>query len=73
MTTGELTDRKELSLGTQPITLRTFSSKEATRVFAASNRPIVIWSCNEKLLYCEVNLKDIIHMCPFNVEAFPKG
>ncbi|KAI7979293.1 DNA damage-binding protein 1 [Camellia lanceoleosa] len=27
MSTGELTDRKKVSLGTQPITLRTFSSK----------------------------------------------
>nr|XP_016437271.1 PREDICTED: DNA damage-binding protein 1-like [Nicotiana tabacum] len=73
MTTGELTERKKVSLGTQPITLRTFSSKEAIRVFAASDRPVVIWSWNEKLLYSEVNLKDVIHMCPFNVKAFPKG
>ncbi|GKE14731.1 DNA damage-binding protein 1, partial [Tanacetum coccineum] len=29
-TTGQLTDRKKVSLGTQPITLRTFSSKSTT-------------------------------------------
>ena len=32
---GELGDRKQLSLGTQPITLRTFRNKTTTHVFAA--------------------------------------
>ncbi|CAN4082375.1 unnamed protein product [Withania somnifera] len=71
MSTGELTDRKKVSLGTQPITLRTFSSKDASHVFAASDRPTVIYSSNKKLLYSNVNLKEVSHMCPFNVAAFP--
>ncbi|GAV76408.1 CPSF_A domain-containing protein/MMS1_N domain-containing protein [Cephalotus follicularis] len=71
MDTGELTDRKKVSLGTQPITLRTFSSKNATHVFAASDRPTVIYSSNKKLLYSNVNLKEVSHMCPFNTAAFP--
>ncbi|KVH77823.1 Cleavage/polyadenylation specificity factor, A subunit, C-terminal [Cynara cardunculus var. scolymus] len=70
-TTGELTDRKKVSLGTQPITLRTFSSKNTTHVFAASDRPTVIYSSNKKLLYSNVNLKEVSHMCPFNSAAFP--
>ncbi|CAM8892866.1 unnamed protein product [Rhodiola kirilowii] len=69
--TGELTNRKKVSLGTQPITLRTFSSKSATHVFAASDRPTVIYSSNKKLLYSNVNLKEVGHMCPFNSAAFP--
>ncbi|CAA6668092.1 unnamed protein product [Spirodela intermedia] len=69
--TGELCDRKKVSLGTQPITLRTFSSKDATHVFAASDRPTVIYSSNKKLLYSNVNLKEVSHMCPFNSAAFP--
>ncbi|CAI9760069.1 unnamed protein product [Fraxinus pennsylvanica] len=69
--TGELTDRKKVSLGTQPMTLRTFSSKNATHVFAASDRPTVIYSSNKKLLYSNVNLKEVSHMCPFNSAAFP--
>ena len=69
--TGDLTDRKKVSLGTQPITLRTFSSKNTTRVFAASDRPTVIYSSNKKLLYSNVNLKEVSHMCPFNSAAFP--
>ncbi|KAM7524858.1 hypothetical protein LguiA_014760 [Lonicera macranthoides] len=71
MKTGELTDRKKVSLGTQPITLRTFSSKNTTHVFAASDRPTVIYSSNKKLLYSNVNLKEVSHMCPFNSAAFP--
>lgn len=68
---GELTDRKKVSLGTQPITLRTFSSKNTTHVFAASDRPTVIYSSNKKLLYSNVNLKEVSYMCPFNTAAFP--
>ncbi|TXG48061.1 hypothetical protein EZV62_027355 [Acer yangbiense] len=71
MSTGELTDRKKVSLGTQPITLRTFSSKNTTHVFAASDRPTVIYSSNKKLLYSNVNLKEVSHMCSFNSAAFP--
>ncbi|KAI5604930.1 hypothetical protein BDE02_01G318600 [Populus trichocarpa] len=71
LSTGELKDRKKVSLGTQPITLRTFSSKNTTHVFAASDRPTVIYSSNKKLLYSNVNLKEVSHMCPFNSAAFP--
>ncbi|KAM0886112.1 hypothetical protein ACQ4PT_029885 [Festuca glaucescens] len=69
--TGELTDRKKVSLGTQPITLRTFSSKGTTHVFASSDRPTAIYSSNKKLLYSNVNLKGVNHMCPFNTATFP--
>ncbi|KAK6154837.1 hypothetical protein DH2020_009085 [Rehmannia glutinosa] len=62
---------EKVSLGTQPIALRTFSSKNATHVFAASDRPTVIYSSNKKLLYSNVNLKEVSHMCPFNSAAFP--
>ncbi|KAL8139852.1 hypothetical protein V2J09_005873 [Rumex salicifolius] len=68
---GTLSDRKKVSLGTQPITLRTFSSKNSTHVFAASDRPTVIYSSNKKLLYSNVNLKEVSYMCPFNTAAFP--
>ena len=67
----ELTDRKKVSPGTQPISLRTFLSKGTTRMFASSDRPTVIYSSNKKLLYSNVNLKEVNHMCPFNTAAFP--
>mmetsp|Transcript_63382 Transcript_63382/g.200458 ORF Transcript_63382/g.200458 Transcript_63382/m.200458 type:complete len:1099 (-) Transcript_63382:192-3488(-) len=69
--TGSLRDRKKISLGTQPITLRTFRSKDTTHVFAASDRPTVIYSNNKKLLYSNVNLKEVNFMCPFNSQHFP--
>ncbi|KMZ57778.1 DNA damage-binding protein 1 [Zostera marina] len=68
---GELSNRKKVSLGTQPISLCTFTSKDTTHVFAASDRPTVIYSSNKKLLYSNVNLKEVSHMCPFNSAAFP--
>ncbi|GMI95411.1 damaged DNA binding protein 1A [Hibiscus trionum] len=68
---GEFTDRKKVSLGTQPIRLGTFSSKNSTRVFAASDRATVIYSRNKKLLYTNVNLEGVGHICPFNTAAFP--
>ncbi|KAJ7544909.1 hypothetical protein O6H91_09G098400 [Diphasiastrum complanatum] len=71
ISSGQLSDRKKISLGTQPITLRTFRSKNATHVFAASDRPTVIYSSNRKLLYSNVNLKEVNHMCPFNSASFP--
>ncbi|KAK2660168.1 hypothetical protein Ddye_006701 [Dipteronia dyeriana] len=54
MSTGVLTDRK----------------KNTTRVFAASDWSTVIYSSNKKLLYSNVNLKEVSHMCPVNSAAF---
>ncbi|CAL5324111.1 unnamed protein product [Camellia sinensis] len=48
-----------LSLGTQPITLCTFSSKNTTHVFAALDKPTVMYSSNKKLLSNNVNLKEV--------------
>ena len=70
--TGALSERKSVSLGTQPITLRPFSSKGSTHVFAASDRPTVIYSSNRKVLYSNVNLSGAVsHMCPFSCGPFP--
>jgi len=68
---GALSDRKTLSVGTQPITLRPFRSKSSTHAFAASDRPTVIYSLNHKLLFSNVNLREVNHMCPFNSASFP--
>lgn len=54
---GALTNPKKLSLGTQPILLNSFQAKGVLNVFAASDRPMVIYSRNKKLLYSTVNLK----------------
>lgn len=67
-----LTDRKKVSLGTQPMTLKLFTTNGAQHVFAASDRPTVIYSSNKKLLYSNVNLREVSHMSSFNSEAFPE-
>ncbi|KAK3187808.1 hypothetical protein Dsin_027369 [Dipteronia sinensis] len=69
--TGQLTDREDVSLGKGEITVVTFSSKNTTYVFAVSNRSAVIYSSNGKLLYNDVDMKDIRRICPFNSVAFP--
>ena len=69
--TGALSERKKLSIGTQPITLQTFKSHTTTSVFAASDRQTVIYSNNKKLIYSNVNLHEVLHVCPFSSDAFP--
>ncbi|KAF9999405.1 DNA damage-binding protein 1a, partial [Modicella reniformis] len=66
---------KRISLGTQPIMLRSISSNNgaANHVFACSDRPTVIYSSNRKLLFSNVNLKEVVTVAPFNCEAFPNA
>ena len=66
-----LTDQKKVTFGTQPIILKTFRSLSTTNVFACSDRPTVIYSSNHKLVFSNVNLKEVNHMCSLNAEAFP--
>ncbi|VDP04978.1 unnamed protein product [Soboliphyme baturini] len=69
--TGQLLDRKKVTLGTQPIALRTFESRSIKNVFACSDRPTVIYCNNQKLLFSNVNLRIVTHMCPLNAKAYP--
>ena len=68
---GQLADRKKVTLGTQPIVLRKFKTQSTTNVFACSDRPTVIYSSTQKLVFSNVNLKEVKHMCPLNAEAYP--
>lgn len=49
-----------MSLGTKPIALRSFRSGGARHVFAACDRPAVIYAANKKLLFSNVN-DDEVH------------
>ncbi|KAI1295060.1 DNA damage-binding protein 1a [Mortierella claussenii] len=74
---------KRISLGTQPIMLRQISSgkeestgnatSKSSHVFACSDRPTVIYSSNRKLLFSNVNLKQVATVAPFNCEVFPNA
>ncbi|KAJ8941355.1 hypothetical protein NQ314_010418 [Rhamnusium bicolor] len=68
---GALSDKKKVTLGTQPTVLRTFRSLSTTNVFACSDRPTVIYSSNHKLVFSNVNMKEVNHMCSLNAEAYP--
>ncbi|XP_059156437.1 DNA damage-binding protein 1-like [Physella acuta] len=70
-TSGTLTEKKKVSLGTQPTMLKTFKSLSTTNVFACSDRPTVIYSSNHKLVFSNVNLKEVNHMCPLNSDGYP--
>ena len=62
--TGELANRKKIALGTQPITLTTFRSKQSQHVFAGCDRPVVVYSSNGKVHYSSVNRNDVNVVCP---------
>ena len=68
---GTLRDKKKVTLGTQPTILRTFRSLNSTNVFACSDRPTVIYSSNHKLVFSNVNLREVNQMCSLNAEAYP--
>ncbi|XP_031549547.1 DNA damage-binding protein 1-like [Actinia tenebrosa] len=68
---GVLSERKKVTLGTQPTILRTFKSLSTVNVFACSDRPTVIYSSNHKLVFSNVNLKEVNYMCPLNSKGYP--
>ncbi|KAI4468344.1 dna repair/rna processing cpsf family [Holotrichia oblita] len=68
---GTLSDKKKVTLGTQPTVLRTFRSLSTSNVFACSDRPTVIYSSNHKLVFSNVNMREVNHMCSLNAEAYP--
>jgi DNA damage-binding protein 1 len=68
---NELHSKKKVNIGTKPITLHPFYLDSNLNVFACSDRPSVIYSNNQKLMFSNVNMKDVNAMCPFNDENFP--
>jgi hypothetical protein len=69
--TGALGERRKVQLGRQPVLLSPFRNRGALHVFAACDRPTVLFSMSRKLLYSNVNLGDVGFMAPFNSESFP--
>ncbi|KAL5503313.1 hypothetical protein EMCRGX_G010241 [Ephydatia muelleri] len=67
---GQLSQSKRVVLGTKPITLKAFQSCGATSVFACSNHPTIIHHSHQKLLFSNVNVKEVNYLCSLNSEAF---
>jgi DNA damage-binding protein 1 len=68
-----LQDRRRLSVGTQPAALSLFRSRGANHVFAACDRPAVVYAerGGGKLLMSNVNLEQVTRVCGFDTESFP--
>eukprot|EP01127_Copromyxa_protea_P023249 TRINITY_DN865_c0_g2_i1.p1 TRINITY_DN865_c0_g2~~TRINITY_DN865_c0_g2_i1.p1 ORF type:complete len:1099 (-),score=249.89 TRINITY_DN865_c0_g2_i1:13-2826(-) len=75
LNSGELQNKKQVSIGTQPVTLIPFLSKGVHNIFACSDHPTVIYQStnNKQLMYSNVNLKGVSHMCDFNCPSFPES
>ena len=57
----------------EPIALSLFESGGSTHIFAASDRPAVIYSKNKKILYSNVDVPEATCMGSFDAEAFPNS
>ncbi|XP_003389315.1 PREDICTED: DNA damage-binding protein 1-like [Amphimedon queenslandica] len=68
--TGQLRGGKRVVLGTKPIVLKQFKSDGVTSVFACSDHPTIIHFSNQKLLFSNVNVKEVNYICTLNSEAF---
>eukprot|EP01038_Epipyxis_sp_PR26KG_P006417 gene6417-8834_t len=68
-----LTNKRNAVLGTHPISFSTFKNAGNLCVFAACDRPTIIYSKNGKLLFSNLNIQqtEIISMAPFHSELFP--
>lgn len=69
-TNGTLTEQKRVTLGTKPTVIQPFKSSNVTNVFACSDRPTVIYSSNHKLIFSNVNLKEVSYMTPLHSETY---
>lgn len=65
-----LSNCKKVTLGTYETILRPFKSQSTTSIFACSDRPAVIYSSNNKLVFSNVNLKEVNHMCSIDTNCY---
>lgn len=72
VTADVVSERRRLSVGTQPANLSIFRSRGSNHVFAACDRPTVVYATGAgKLLVSNVNLEEVTRVCGFDTEAFP--
>lgn len=65
-----LSNCKKVTLGTYETILRPFKSQSTTNIFACSDRPTVIYSSNNKLVFSNVNLKEVNYMCSIDTNCY---
>ena len=67
-----LTDRRSVTLGTRPISLNNFTNAGKSCIFAACDRPTVLYPHNGKLMFSIVNIHEVTGMAMFHCEMFPE-
>eukprot|EP00189_Rhodosorus_marinus_P000629 CAMPEP_0113959938 /NCGR_PEP_ID=MMETSP0011_2-20120614/4431_1 /TAXON_ID=101924 /ORGANISM="Rhodosorus marinus" /LENGTH=1036 /DNA_ID=CAMNT_0000971323 /DNA_START=446 /DNA_END=3556 /DNA_ORIENTATION=- /assembly_acc=CAM_ASM_000156 len=69
-----LSEKRRINVGTQPATLVPFRNQNRMFVFAACDRPTVLYTAfrSHKLLCSNINLREVTHVCMFDSEAFPE-
>uniref|UniRef100_A0A915D8A9 DNA damage-binding protein 1 n=1 Tax=Ditylenchus dipsaci TaxID=166011 RepID=A0A915D8A9_9BILA len=70
---GKLTDKKVVTVGTQPVSLRKFASKNSISVYVCCDRPAVVYSSMSKLTFASVNLQIIREVTPLNSEYYKRS
>jgi DNA damage-binding protein 1 len=68
-----LDERKQVVLGTRPVQLTQFNVNGKRHVFAALDRPAVVYAADDghaKLRFANVDLRDVGSMCALNTAAF---
>jgi hypothetical protein len=68
---GRLSEHKVVSIGVKPLSLSSFTMAGVPYVFAATDRPAVVYARNGKLVYSPVNEQDVTMLCSFSTDAFP--
>ncbi|KAJ1922112.1 DNA damage-binding protein 1a [Tieghemiomyces parasiticus] len=71
-TTGGLSDGRQVRLGHGPARLAPFYTQNALHIFAAGDRPTVIYSRGRKLQFSNVNGTGVLDMCSFNSALLPQ-
>uniref|UniRef100_A0A0K0DAZ2 DNA damage-binding protein 1 n=1 Tax=Angiostrongylus cantonensis TaxID=6313 RepID=A0A0K0DAZ2_ANGCA len=67
---GALLEMKKATVGTQPPSLNRFHSRGQMHIFVCSDRPAVIFSSNGKLVFSNVNLRIVTHVCALNSSSY---
>ncbi|KAG0252722.1 DNA damage-binding protein 1a [Actinomortierella ambigua] len=70
---GASTSTTSTTTAASPTTTTTAAAAMSSHVFACSDRPTVIHSSNRKLIYSNVNLKQVTAVSSFHCEAFPNA
>lgn len=64
-----LSSKKQSTLGTSPVTLHPFQTKQGTNVFAVSDRPTIIYATRSKLSFSGVNIPSCEYFTSFKNNA----